>query len=118
MLGGSIEIQSRGANQGSEFRVRLPLLAEAAVEERQQVEADQARKHGVLVVDDNKAATEMLSMIVAMLDNGLRTSTTSATFVKRTTRSAYHRPLVCRVTGAVDVDREIGHPPEDLPGDE
>jgi CheY-like chemotaxis protein len=75
MHGGSIEVHSDSASKGSEFVVRLPILAEAPTDEQQPVETDRrGAKQRVLIVDDNKEAAEMLGMIVQMLGNEVRTA--------------------------------------------
>jgi CheY-like chemotaxis protein len=76
MHGGSIEVHSEGGGKGSEFRVRLPILAEVPTEEQQQVDTDtgEGTKHRVLIVDDNKEAAEMLGMIIETLGNEVRTA--------------------------------------------
>jgi signal transduction histidine kinase len=61
--GGSVSAHSAGPGQGSEFVVRLPLLAESGADA--QAEAPRARpgppRRNVLVVDDNTDAAEMLA---------------------------------------------------------
>ena len=76
MHGGSIEVYSAGSNQGSEFRVRLPIVAGPKAEEEVQIQAVKLPASGkrALIVDDNKAAADMLSMVVAMLGNEVRTA--------------------------------------------
>jgi PAS domain S-box-containing protein len=75
MHGGSVSVQSQGSGQGSEFRIRLPLptdltrpgapaAAAAAIEGTRRV----------LVVDDNKAAAEMLSTLLLMSGHDVRTA--------------------------------------------
>ena len=61
--GGSVEVESFGADQGSEFLVRLPELADGPVETAQAsrpVQRPAVRKR-VLVVDDNRDAADMLA---------------------------------------------------------
>jgi PAS domain S-box-containing protein len=76
MHGGSIEAHSSGVNQGSTFRVRLPLLIEKPVAETSPTRSQRGPKatyrHRVLVVDDNRPAAELLSMVVKMLGNEVR----------------------------------------------
>jgi two-component system CheB/CheR fusion protein len=77
MHAGSIEVRSEGGGKGSEFRVRLPILAEVPAEEQQQVDTDTGEaksKHRVLIVDDNEEAAEMLSMITETLGHEVRTA--------------------------------------------
>lgn len=78
MHGGRIEVHSEGPNQGSQFSVRLPFLVEWSMQESRVAPPEQGEaapgKRRVLVVDDNKAAADMLSMIVKMLGNEVRTA--------------------------------------------
>ena len=77
MHGGTVEVESLGVNQGSEFRVRLPLAMGGAPQEPQ---LDELRgsavkpRRRVLVVDDNRAAVETLSTVVRMLGSEVRTA--------------------------------------------
>lgn len=78
MHGGTVEVHSEGENRGSEFRVRLPILVERRDEaqkpDRGQETVPSEFKHRVLVVDDNKAAAELLGMVVRMLGHEVRTA--------------------------------------------
>jgi PAS domain S-box-containing protein len=77
MHGGRIEVRSDGVNQGSEFIARLPILDEMPVTEETPPtlrEAASAGKLRVLVVDDNKAAMEILAKVVKMLGNEVHTA--------------------------------------------
>ncbi|MBL9123647.1 MAG: response regulator, partial [Planctomycetaceae bacterium] len=76
MHGGTIEVQSAGANQGSEFIVRLPLSGEEAgsgLGQRSPAE-DTAPlpPTRILVVDDNKDAAEMLRGVLTLLGHEVR----------------------------------------------
>jgi len=72
---GSIEVRSDGADKGSEFTVRLPILVESLGEESASIEQEtKATSLRILVVDDNKAAATMLKMVVKMLGNEVRTA--------------------------------------------
>lgn len=78
MHGGQIEVHSAGAGQGSEFTVRLPLLQEVS-HEAQRPETPRTAppvqtRRRVLVVDDNTAAADMLTLVVKMLGNDVRTA--------------------------------------------
>jgi CheY-like chemotaxis protein len=68
MHGGRVEVHSPGLNQGSEFTIHLPLLADEAAERpsaRAGAQKDgPARPRRVLLVDDNKDAAEMLAELL------------------------------------------------------
>jgi len=77
MHGGIVQVFSEGADRGSEFVVRLP------ISEPVQPELDQSSDPGkslsrksrkVLIVDDNRAAAEMLAMIIQILGNEVQTA--------------------------------------------
>ena len=69
MHGGEVSVSSQGAGNGSEFMIRLPLLADnmdqpvprAAPEKHQQIAARR-----ILVVDDNRDSAEMLSTLLGL----------------------------------------------------
>jgi CheY-like chemotaxis protein len=72
MHGGSISVESAGEQQGSEFKVRLPLTktstaeqptAATATEETSNVNGDRR----ILIVDDNVDAAETLCMLIKSL---------------------------------------------------
>jgi CheY-like chemotaxis protein len=65
--GGSVEVESAGANQGSEFTVRLPLLKQPAHN------AQPLRNHSgretlrrIVLIDDNVDAAESLAMLLRL----------------------------------------------------
>jgi PAS domain S-box-containing protein len=76
MHGGSVEAQSAGEGQGSEFLVRLPLavgVAEAATP----AEHDGATSHAtqrILVVDDNKDSAESMAMLLELTGHEVYTA--------------------------------------------
>jgi PAS domain S-box-containing protein len=78
MHGGTVDARSHGTNLGSTFTVKLPILEDLSLEPHKTNPADQTRatdrKRRVLVVDDNKAAADMLSMVVKMLGHEVRTA--------------------------------------------
>ncbi len=72
MHGGSVEVHSAGLGQGSEFIVRLPVLAAAAkrlpppvVASAPEPVAELCRRR-ILVVDDNLASAQSLSMLLQL----------------------------------------------------
>src|SRR5690606_3439168 len=72
--GGTVQVQSGGPDQGSEFNVRLPILSDQADDPDDSCappsEADlipSTPRQRVLVVDDNQAAAHMLSVVVRLL---------------------------------------------------
>lgn len=77
MHGGTIEVHSEGENLGSEFQVRLPLL-ESAVDDPGAIVSEgepiQGSKPKVLVVDDNKSAARLLTILVEKLGGEVRTA--------------------------------------------
>ncbi|WP_166820495.1 PAS domain S-box protein [Thalassoroseus pseudoceratinae] len=77
MHNGRIEIRSAGADQGSEFTVRLPILTDSPAEKPESpVDRSVAEKSKlrVLIVDDNQAAADMLTVVVKMLGNEVQTA--------------------------------------------
>jgi PAS domain S-box-containing protein len=75
MHGGSVEAQSNGSGQGTEVRVRLPLaLAETATAQEPTDLRDRGLGYSrrVLVVDDNEAAANLLSIVMEKLGNQVR----------------------------------------------
>jgi len=76
--GGSVIATSSGEQKGSTFTVQLPLSAEKSFDDHGVKEIEQRKQakgmHKVLVVDDNKAAADLLSMIVKMGGNEVRTA--------------------------------------------
>jgi PAS domain S-box-containing protein len=65
--GGSVEVRSEGSGLGSEFVVRLPLLAvPASAPLPQRTRSQPASSRRVLVVDDNRDATETLELLLQL----------------------------------------------------
>ncbi len=76
MHGGTIEVHSAGAGQGSRFSICLPLgdSASAPLHPRSAgAEAPAPRKLRVLVIDDNKAGADMLGTLIASLGQEVQT---------------------------------------------
>ncbi len=76
--GGSIELLSDGPNQGSEFRIRLPILTNPPAEFEPTGPSDEAElstpKRRVLVVDDNETIRAMSQRMIEMLGHTVRTA--------------------------------------------
>lgn len=75
MHGGRVEAKSDGPGRGAEFRVRLPLVRAATASEQLPNGASSATERSprrVLIVDDNEAAADLLSMVVGKLGNEVR----------------------------------------------
>ncbi|HYE86097.1 MAG TPA: PAS domain S-box protein [Vicinamibacterales bacterium] len=70
--GGSVEARSEGAGKGSEFTVRLPVLADIASAQTTPPPPDRLQSPEpmrVLVVDDNRDATESLAIFLRLTGN-------------------------------------------------
>ena len=66
MQGGTIEARSEGHGQGSEFIVRLPLLAAPGAQRAADPPPAVTRARRVLVVDDNRDAADSLAAVVRL----------------------------------------------------
>lgn len=75
--GGRISVESNGAGQGAEFRIRLPLPTGPGVPDAP-VTAMIEGSRRVLVVDDNEAAAEMLSTLLQLSGHDVRTAHSGA----------------------------------------
>jgi CheY-like chemotaxis protein len=75
MHGGTVTARSDGANRGSEFVVRLPvveeLLSQLHETNGEHVAAPGQRR--IMVVDDNQNAAEVMGMLLKALGNDVRT---------------------------------------------
>ncbi len=82
MHGGQVEARSDGLEQGSEFIVRLPALAESPAPAAPAVRngfptPGPAAGRRVLIVDDNQAAAKVLSEIAVRWHHDVHWSTTA-----------------------------------------
>ncbi len=77
MHGGSVEAQSGGPGQGSEFVVRLPIVVEQTYPRQASDDGDKAQPTSdlrILVVDDSRDAAESLAMLLKMMGNNIHTA--------------------------------------------
>lgn len=77
MHGGSIEARSDGPGQGSEFDVRLPVVAEASGPHAADAPGERAIPRSsarILIVDDNKDGADSLAMMLRIMGNDTRTA--------------------------------------------
>jgi PAS domain S-box-containing protein len=68
MHGGAVGVASGGPGRGSEFTVRLPLPADAALGPDAAPPGPAVRPRRILVVDDNRDAADSLRMVLEMQD--------------------------------------------------
>ncbi|PQO41982.1 PAS domain S-box protein [Blastopirellula marina] len=64
---GKVEVFSEGLGKGSEFSIRLPVLAEPPQLEEAKVNLQAGGAQRVLIVDDNKSARYLLSRLMASI---------------------------------------------------
>jgi len=67
MHDGTVSVRSEGTAQGSEFIVRLPILSRDGIEHAVQERSALQQGYRILAVDDNRAATTVLRMLLMKL---------------------------------------------------
>lgn len=71
--GGSIEVESEGQHKGSTFKVSLPIVLQATINEKssQNIEENAAASGNlkILIVDDNKELADTLAMMIELIDS-------------------------------------------------
>jgi PAS domain S-box-containing protein len=72
--GGTVNAQSDGPGTGSEFIVRMPIVAERAQETAATAPAAVLAKQRILVVDDNKDSGDTLSALLRLKGHDVRTA--------------------------------------------
>lgn len=79
MHGGTVEARSAGSGKGSEFIVRLPVIAQAAETARPQPDEPSVLKHAatpsrVLIVDDNRDSSDSLAELLKIPGHEVHTA--------------------------------------------
>jgi CheY-like chemotaxis protein len=75
MHGGRIEALSEGKSRGSEFVVRLPILAEGATSPRPEEGAEATSPiYRILVVDDNQDSAQSLALLLKCMGHETKTA--------------------------------------------
>ena len=72
MQGGTIDVRSDGPGRGSEFIIRIPVLADPPPAGATDAVASQGIDCRVVVIDDNRDAAEMMAMLVQELGGECR----------------------------------------------
>lgn len=72
--GGSIEAHSAGPGRGSSFVIRLPASATRSAEPERSSPADRPVASRVVIIDDNRDAATMLSLLIERLGGSARTA--------------------------------------------
>lgn len=103
MHGGSVAVRSPGLGHGSVFTLVLPLLAAPATPTVSlQLEEHRQHSHRVLLVEDNRDASEMLSMLLQAEGFTVVAAFDGITGLE-TAKSQYFDVLVCDI-GLPDID--------------
>src|ERR1044072_4041706 len=78
MHGGTVEAQSEGHGLGSEFIVRLPVLAsldhESQLPGEREEQASASAERRILVADDNEDSAYTMAMMLKLMGNDVRTA--------------------------------------------
>lgn len=75
MHDGRVEARSEGVGRGAEFLVRLPVVAESAVPQRDQEQPVASKSAlNILIVDDNKDGAESLALMLRIMGNETATA--------------------------------------------
>ena len=69
MHGGSIEANSGGPGQGSEFVVRLPILSRPTFAPQPAASSEVEMQRRILIVDDNRDSADSLAMLLELTGN-------------------------------------------------
>jgi PAS domain S-box-containing protein len=88
MHGGTVEALSEGPNQGSEFIVRLPAMTaplRSKDNEREGEPVNAAVRRRILVVDDNRDASESMGMLLRVWGHEVRTAHDGASALQMAT---------------------------------
>jgi CheY-like chemotaxis protein len=87
MHGGKVSARSAGKDEGSEFTVALPVVADAVVEPSQTTtRPPQAGGRRVLIVDDNRDAVDSLAELLQMVGYDVQTAYDGRTAVDAASR--------------------------------
>ncbi|HWY86045.1 MAG TPA: ATP-binding protein, partial [Gemmataceae bacterium] len=103
--GGSVEATSGGANQGSEFIVRLPLLTPSAspkLQEPTPTAAGERRRLRVLIVDDNVDAVTSMARVLETQGHEVRTAHDGTAAME--SAQAHHPEVVLLDIGLPGID--------------
>ena len=95
MHGGTVEVQSAGLGQGSEFVVRLPIVIEASkppLSEPTTGQATTTTSRRILVVDDNRISAVSMAKLLQMTGNETYTAHDGVAAVEATT--TFHPEVV------------------------
>jgi PAS domain S-box-containing protein len=102
MHGGTISAASEGLDRGSRFTVCLPRVAARAAERVEDGPHSAGQRKKVLVVDDNRDATETLAMLLQMLGHDTATAHDGASALR--TASEFQPDVVLLDIGLPDMN--------------